>query len=215
MNKTYHKFLILFSILILIVGVYFYFSNSLKSEASLTSSTSSLQSSLNSNGLSSSPNDKIASDIAFISTLASVSRINIDTTLFTNKSFQALNDNTVKLEVGVPGRINPFSPIGNNPLLNTIYPSQVITNKPLEIKNKTAVLSGTISSTTGVTDAYFKYGLTKNLDLKTPTATVSLIGVFISNITGLKSETNYFYKACSKINGATFCGDIISFNTNK
>ncbi len=215
MNKTYHKFLVLFSVLILVAGVYFYFSNSLKSEASLTSSTSSLQSSLDNGGLTSFSNNKIASDIAFISTLASLSRINIDTTLFTNKSFQALNDNTVKLEVGIPGRTNPFSPIGNNPLLNTIYPSQVITNKPLEIKSKTAVLSGAVSSTTGVTDAYFKYGLTQNLDSKTPTATVSLIGVFISNITELKPETNYFYKACSKINGATFCGDVVSFNTNK
>ncbi len=214
MNKTYHKFLILFSILILVAGVYFYFSNSLKSEASLTSSASSLQSSLDGNGLTSSTN-KITSDIAFISTLASLSRINIDTTLFTNKSFQALNDNSVKLEVGIPGRINPFAPIGNNPLLNTIYPSQVVTNTPLEIKSKTAVLSGTVDSTTGVTDAYFEYGLTKNLASKSTMSTVSLIGVFISNITGLKPETTYFYKACSKINGATFCGDIISFNTNK
>lgn len=212
MNKIYHKFLIIFSILVIVGGIYFYFSNSLTSEASLSSS---LDASLVGNSSDIANNDnRINSDIAFISTLTSLNRIKIDTTLFTKKSFQSLNDNTVKLEPGIPGRINPFSPINLNSIENNISSSPILTNEPLEVKSKTAILSGSVNRTTGVTDTFFEYGVSESLGQKTPQATVSLIGTFISNITGLNSKTTYFYKACAKINGATICGDVVSFDTN-
>jgi hypothetical protein len=210
MNRTYHKFLILFTIFILFGGLYLYFSNSIESEAALSSS---LDSSLpTTEGVSS--DEKINSDIAFITTLASLTKIKIDTTLFYNKSFQNLNDNTVKLEVSASGRLNPFAPIEFDAFGGSTYISPVTTNDPLEIKSKTAVLSGVTKETTGVSSAYFEYGLTEALGQKTSQATVSLIGTFISNVTNLSSQTTYFYKACAKINGATHCGDIVSFYTN-
>jgi len=213
MNKTYHKFLIFFSILVVVGGAYLYFSSSLVSEAS---ANSPLTSSLQENILSPSK-DKIASDISFISTLASLSNINIDTALFTSKAFQSLNNNSVKLEAGNPGRVNPFSPVNNNDLTGSLVtiPSPIITDSPLEIKSVSAVLSGTVSSTVGVTNSYFEYGLTKALGTKTISASISLIGVFITNVVGLKPETNYFYKACALINGEILCGDIIPFTTVK
>jgi len=212
MNKTYHKFLIFFSILVIVGGAYLYFSSSLVSEAS---ANSLLTSSLKENILSPSK-DKIASDISFISTLASLAGINIDTTLFTNKAFQSLNNNSVKLEAGNPGRVNPFSPVNNNLTGNLVSTSlPIITNEPLEVKSISAVLSGTVSNTTGVTNSYFEYGSTKALGTKTISASISLIGVFITNVVGLKPETNYFYKACALINGGVLCGDIIPFTTIK
>lgn len=191
-------------------GVYLYFSNSLTSEAALSSS---LDSSME-NNLSISSDNKIASDIAFISSLLSLTKINIDTNLFENKSFTSLRDNTVKLEIGVSGRINPFAPVGMDFIQNNISDSPVFTNNPMEIKDTTVILSGLLSNTTGVSNAYFEYGLTEELGIKTAPATVSLIGTFASNVTKLTSTTTYFYKACAKINGATLCGDIVSFDTN-
>ncbi len=210
MNKSYHKIFIIFSILIILGGVYSYFSDTIVSEASLSSSLVPSISKDSSN----SSKTKITLDIAFISTLDSLKQININTTLFMSKAFQSLNNNTVKLEDITSGRVNPFAPI-TQLIQNTPTISQVTTNKPLEIKNKTAVLNGVVENTTKVTDAYFEYGPTDKLGQKTSPVTVSLIGMFISNITRLKPETNYFYKACAKINDALFCGDIISFNTIK
>jgi len=210
MNKTYHKFLIIFSILVIIGGVYFYFSNSLMSEASLSSS-------LDSSGFVDGAvlgDDKIALDIAFISTLTSLNKIEIDTTLFENKSFRNLNDNTVKLEPSVSGRINPFAPITSGSFSNRVASSPVTTSAPLEIKTKTAVLSGIVNNTAEALNPYFEYGTTEKLGQKTSQATVSLIGTFIANVTELTSKTTYFYKACAKINGALVCGEVVSFNTN-
>lgn len=106
MNKIYHKFLIAFVVFTALGGFYVYFSNSLESEASLLSS---LESSISKDSISS--DDKINTDIAFISTLESLNNLKIDSTFFTNKAFKSLKDNTVRLEPVNPGRLNPFSPI--------------------------------------------------------------------------------------------------------
>lgn len=212
MNKTYHKFLIIFAIFLFFGGVYLYFSNGVRSEAALSSSLDS-SSSTNTDSLVSS-DEKINSDIAFIASLASLKRIKIDTTLFSNKSFQNLNDNTVKIEAGISGRINPFAPIIIDSFGNSMSITSVKTNDPLEVKINTAVLSGSVLDTTLVTSSYFEYGETGAFGQKTSQSTISLIGTFIANVTGLNSKTTYFYKACAKINGATICGDIVSFYTN-
>jgi hypothetical protein len=134
--------------------------------------------------------------------------------LFENKSFTNLKDNTVKIEAGISGRANPFSPIIIDFFGNSMLVSSIETNEPFDVKINTAVLSGSVSDSTSVTSSYFEYGLTEALGQKTPSSTISLIGTFISNITGLNSKTTYFYKACAKVSGATLCGDIISFYTN-
>lgn len=206
MNKIYHKFLIVFTILIIFSCVYFYFSKSVRSEAALSSS---LDPSLTNNSLVTS--DQINNDIAFITTLTSLNGIKIDTTLFNDRAFQSLNNNIVQLESVTPGRPNPFAPINS---LNDAFSYPIITNNPLEIKDKTAVLSGRTNTVNGVTDAYFEYGSTETLGIKTPKVTISLIGSFVFNITNLDSKTNYFYKACAKVGSSTICGDIVTFETN-
>ncbi len=211
MNKTYHKFLIAFTIFVVFGGVYLYFSNSLKSEASLISSLAS-----------SAPEDltstdqKITNDIAFISTLSSLNNIKIDTSLFTNLSFVSLKDNTVLLEEDIiSGRVNPFAPVGANVTNSSSGASSslVKTNSPIEVESRSAIFSGTVNNANGPVNGYFEYGITKDLNQKISQNTVSLIGTFITNITVLESKTTYFYRACAKINGVSACGNIVSFVT--
>lgn len=208
MHKIYHKLFVVLTVFILLGGVYLYFLNSLKSEASLISS---LQSSLSTNLFSG--DDKISSDISFIGTLASLNNIQIDTTLFSSPNFISLKDNTVNLEKGViPGRINPFAPAKINSKANSDF-SLIKTNNPAEIKDTSAVLSGSINSTDKTISGYFEYGLTKDLGQNVSQNTMSLLGVFVTNVTSLKSKTTYFYKACTKINNSVSCGNTVSFET--
>lgn len=205
MRRTFNKFLILFAVLMILGGLYLYFSNGLKSEAALSSSLAQSSGMVNGNG-----DNKINSDISFISTLTSLNNINIDTSLFNNNGFKALNDNAVKLDPVTAGRSNPFAPIS----LNSFNSSPVVTNEPIDIGSKTAVFSGSVNNTDKVSTTYFEYGKTDTLGQKTSEATISLIGTFIANISGLDSKTEYFYKACARINGSTTCGDVTSFKTN-
>ncbi len=210
MNKIYHKFLVLFSIFIIIGGVYLYFSDSLTSEASLSTIPGS---SLAVDSGGSNYGSQIESNISFISTLASLTRINIDTSFFSNKAFQNLRNNTVTLDIGEYGRVNPFAPISDMNNSSAPLSSNVTTNIPAEVKSTSTVLSGSIINMNGLSDAYFEYGTTNKLGKKITSENVSLIGVFVANISDLKPQTTYFYKSCAKINKVTTCGDVVSFNT--
>lgn len=215
MNKTSNKILIILSVAILLLGVYVYFSNDLNVQAADSdSSLVSSQSNSPVSPLNSASSDQISQDTAFLSTLISLTKIKIDTSIFSSTAFNSLNDNTVILESGIPGRPNPFAPVstGLNPI--KISDSPVVTNVPTQITNKAALLNGTTNNTEGVTSTYFEYGPTPTLGKITPVAKQSLIGTFGANITGLTPETTYFFRAVAKINGAVKYGDVISFNTN-
>lgn len=221
MHKTYNKFLILIAIAILLSGSYVYFSHDLDAQAASTSNqnNSALTSS---NGLSKVPvldsrNEKISQDTAFLTTLTSLNKLKIDTSIFSRQSFISLRDNTVTLEQVTPGRPNPFAPINseNNPTVVPAQTSAVTTNEATEITTNSALLNGTIdSSLSGVTSSYFEYGPTEALGTVTPTAKQSLIGTFFTGLTGLKSKTKYYFSAVAKINGSLSYGEIVSFTTN-
>ncbi len=220
MNITYNKFLIVFTGLVLLGGIYTYFSNSLNVEAeTVLPNNSDLSSSQNSSpfvGLRDNSTDsKIASDTAFLLKLATLTSINIDTTIFMNDAFNLLIDNSVVIDPVDPGRINPFAPIGMAVTTNaTISISPVVTNEPIQITDKTASFYGTLNSTTIPTSIYFEHGETEALGKLTPQAKLSLVGTFIFNVTGLKSKTEYFYRAVAKISGALLYGEVVSFTTN-
>lgn len=211
MRKIHHKILIFTLVLVIIGGSYSYFSHILVSEASVSSP---LTSSLDNNSILPSVG-KITSDIAFISTLSSLTHITIDTSLFMDKSFTNLKDNTVFLVDGKTGRENPFAPVNDNVTSSTSSNIVIITNDPMEVKSTSAILSGTINNNTKATNAFFEYGLDSKLGNKTSPATVSSIGGFVTNITKLKANTDYFYKACVQIARSISCGDINSFTTTK
>lgn len=215
MKKRYNKFLVISTFVILLGMSYSYFSSNLKSN-NLTpvANGSSLSSSTEGTADTSSSNNEISSDISFLTTLVSLKKINIDTALFTNKSFTSLQNNEVKIEPIGAGRINPFAPINDNNINNISQNSGVITSQPTDITDKTVSLNGAINSSNGVTDTYFQYGTTEALGVVTSSVKQSLVGTFIKNVSGLTPKTAYFYKACAKINSIALCGDMVSFNTN-
>jgi hypothetical protein len=218
MIKLTNKFLIFLVIVIIFIGGYLYFSNGSKSEAATTSPDGSLSSTTATDASfvtsSTSPvSEKIASDIAFISKLASLNKIKIDTSLFSNKLFTKLTDNNIEIEAGAVGRSNPFALIGLNETKGTVIVSQVITKDATQITDKSAILNGTVSESTA-TSVYFEYGTNEALGNITGPLKQSLIGGFNTIITGLTSKTTYLYRAVSKINNVLVYGDIISFKTN-
>lgn len=215
MKIIFNKFLIVSTIILLMGGVYLYFSRDLNSQGIVSVAYGSSLSSigLDINAFSSSVSEKINSDISFLNTLVSLKKIKIDTALFNNKSFNSLQNNTVKIETVVPGRSNPFAPINSNTNSNLSVPD-VVTNQPTQISDKTATLNGTVNVTSGMNDTYFEYGDTENMGIVTTIIKPSLVGTFIKNISGLNSNTIYFFKACSKVNNTKTCGEIVSFKTN-
>ncbi len=214
MKKTYHKFLIISTVAIMLGGAYLYFSHDLNSTEMLpVAYGSSLASSTGVDPTGNViHNNKISSDIAFLTTLASLKKIKIDTSIFQSKSFTNLKDNTVKIEKVSAGRENPFAPMGFSYPINAGIP-KVVTDTPTQITDKTAVFNGTINES-GAKDTYFEYGITPQLGTVTPIVKQSLVGTFIKNVLGLTPKTNYFYKACAKINNVPLCGEVVSFITN-
>lgn len=221
MKIFYNKFLIISTIVLFIGGVYLYFSNSLNNEnivpvaygSSLSTSTGEEVAPL----VTTSSGDKISSDISFLATLVSLKKIKIDTTIFDSQPFKLLKNNVVVITPVAAGRINPFAPIYNNTTNNVITTPSVTTNQPTVVTDKTAVLNGLINignASNTVTNITFEYGATPSLGTIISTVEQSLVGTFIKNVVGLTPKTNYFYKACAKINNITLCGDVVSFITN-
>jgi len=216
MKIIHNKFLIISTIL-LSVGVYLYFSGDFKSKSFVqVAYGSSLESSVGGTSSTSTPTPSsgdISSDTAFLASLMSLKDLKIDVSLFSNKSFMALQNNSIKIEEVTPGRKNPFSPIDTSKPINVIAVPKVVTDQPTGITDKSAILNGTINSATGVTDTYFEYGSTAALGTVTQFASPSLVGTFIKNVLGLTPKTGYFFKSCAKINNVATCGDVVSFTT--
>lgn len=214
MHNKYNKFLIVSTIFISISVLSFYFMASVKNEKIIpTVYGSSL---LSSKGLNS-PLEMAsgaASDFSFLSSLFSLKKIKIDVSLFSNKSFNSLKNNSVKLEQVNPGRINPFAPIGSDGVPSVDMP-KITTSEATLTTTNSATLNGVINVNTGVGDVYFKYGLTNdNLNINSPAVKQQMVGTFIKNVSALSSRTQYYYTACAKINNIENCGNIVSFITN-
>lgn len=127
MTKTIKIILISGGIILLIVlGFYFMPSSS--------STDSGLSKSVAAPGMSA---DDSSNATAFLSTLLSLKKIKVDTSIFTSPIFTKLQDNTVPiLNDGVVGRQNPFSEIDNTtPVDNGMSFPQI--NNGVDTKNTT------------------------------------------------------------------------------
>lgn len=214
MKKIYNKFLIISSIAIFLGGSYIYFMKDLTKEGVVpTAYGSSLSSSNGTDATATSVDNQVNTDTAFLTTLMSLNDIKIDTSLFESDAFNKLQNNEVKIDPVTPGRVNPFAPVDSIAVNNTVVAPNAVTNQPSQVTDKTAVLNGTVNTVVGVTDTYFEYGPTMNLGTVTTPTKPSLVGGFIKNILGLTSKTNYFYKACAKVNNIAICGEVIPFTT--
>lgn len=220
MKITVNKIFIVLIITIFITGSYLYFAGdgtqnkfvNVALGSSLTDANGAVVDTVNP---STSDEDKINSDISFLTTLVSLKNIRIDTSIFSNSSFNRLKDNTIEIEKVESGRTNPFAPISTN-VQGAGSAVSVITNQATQVATKTAVLNGTVNNNpdSSLTNAYFEYGLTANLGTVTEMTQQSLIGTFSKTISNLTPKTTYFFKACLKINNTPVCGEIISLITN-
>jgi hypothetical protein len=211
MTHKVNTFLTIFVLLLFVFGGYIYFSNALRGEAESDSLASSADEA--SAFVPSTPDSKIAQDTAFLSTLTSLTKIKIDTSLFANKAFMSLRDNEVVIEPVIPGRANPFASLDTSS--TAISTNQVVTNQAANITATVATLHGALGSTTGATSGYFEYGLTKEaLSKTTAPSPLSLVGAFNVKVTGLTPKTQYFFRAGSRVSGVTLYGEVLSFTTN-
>jgi len=209
-NKTFKIFLISITAIIIIGLVYIYIYKGGKTEAA---DSSPLSSSVETNDSASNTNNQTSLDISFISTLSSLKKIKIDNAFFDSKSFMSLKDNSVALEQVNPGRTNPFSPINTESLNSTSF-SMIKTNEPGQISSNSAILNGSVDMTNSFSALYFEYGTTLALDKKTPNLEPSVIGNFMANISGLTSQTTYYYRSAVKMGDNTLYGEVESFTTN-
>jgi hypothetical protein len=213
MNRHYSTFLIIISLVLLVSGVYIYFSNSLNTEAAISSPLSSTADATTTASNPSNINERISADTAFLSTLNSLNKITIDNSLLSSASFLALHDNTVTIvNNGDVGRPNPFAPISG---VSTNGPvSLVLTKDASSVTDKSAILNGSNEGLKGSVSNYFEYGTTPALGKTTAPVTQSLVGTFASKITGLTPKTTYFFRAVVKLNNTPTQGDVMSFTTN-
>ncbi len=223
MTPLIKKLLIGFGIILVIIIGYMYFSgSSAPSSAAPAPLTSGLVPTGTMPGvlptgptvlLGGAVNNQISQDTSFLGTLASLTRIKIDPSLFSSSSFNALNDNTVQIvSDGISGRPNPFAPfdqISANPLV-----PPVITSPATGITSKEAFLNGSIAGAGAVTSIYFEYGTTNTLGKTTASVTQSLIGTFSKQLTGLTPKTTYYYRAAAKTSAGTLYGETLSFITS-
>jgi len=219
MKKTYNKFLIILTFAIFIGGLCLYFSKGTDSKSLVpVAFGSSLESSADGDTSStdpvatSAPSSDTTSDISFLATLVSLKNLKIDTSIFSNASFNNLQNNSVAIEAVKAGRSNPFAPIDS--INNNTSVATVITNQPTQITSNSVILNGTINTMNGSADTYFEYGTsTQGAGNSTISVKQSLVGTFIKNVSGLTPKTTYFFKACAKISGVVSCGEVISFTT--
>ncbi len=212
-HRKYSTFLIISFALVSLMGGYSYFSNDLKSEAATSSGlSSSLDGKTSTSRTSTTINKKTAEDTAFLKKLASLSKIDIDTSIFESQNFRLLVDNNIKLEKVAYGRANPFSPTDR--IVTDNKPAYVlITSAATAITATSAVLNGSIEGTTS-NNIYFEYGTTETLGKTTAKVIPSLVGGLGANISALTPKTKYFYRVAANINGIINFGEIMSFSTN-
>jgi hypothetical protein len=192
------------SALLLFTG-YVYFSSGVTSEAETSSIVSS----------TSSPN-QITQDTAFLNTLTSLTRIKIDTALFSDPGFAALKANEIVIEPVTPGRDNPFAVIATGTISSNNNSPKIVTSPVSSVTNTTAVLNGTLTDPASSTNNYFEYSTDTTLVTKTstPNAMTTLVGTFNTKIIKLTPKTTYYFRSASKINSTIVYGEIVSFTTN-
>jgi hypothetical protein len=86
----------------------------------------------------------------------------------------------------------------------TINPPQVTTNAATNITSTSATLNGTLNSLGGAASClvWFEWGPTTSYGNSTPVQTLTSTGAFLANISGLASNTTYYFEAKAKNGGS-------------
>lgn len=151
----------------------------------------------------------------FSNLLSSISRINIDTSLFDNRAYKLLRDFPVSLGSEVVGRTNPFAPIGVDSNEDSVNPT-IQTIQPGKITATTAELGAQITLPDTVpTTVIFEYGTTDAFGSVTSPIVVTKSGTTFVNINKLTPETTYFVRTVASRGANSIIGNITTFNTLK
>lgn len=150
----------------------------------------------------------------FLTTLLSVNKITLDSTIFTSDVFNSLKDYHVTLvSEGNEGRPNPFAPIGIDVTGSTLIDT-VTTNIATDISKTISTLNGSVLSSNQITSTWFEWGTTLNLGKKTTgNNDIIISGDFQEILTNLLPNTTYYFRAASKIGENTVYGETISLKT--
>lgn len=221
MKSNLKKIIIVVIILALLGVAYWYFfvnsapaakpTSALSSSKTTTSTTSKTPAST-----TDSTNKKVTNDTAFLSTLLSISKINVDATIFSSNSFNTLQDNNVPIvNEEITGRSNPFAPLDAVPEVGVVNVSPVTTLPASLITSNSAVVSGEVSSGSKAQLRFFEWGKSEAvLDKRTTPSEESLVGTFTSTLTGLTPKTKYYFRASIKVGNSNVIGEVMSFTTN-
>jgi hypothetical protein len=102
----------------------------------------------------------------------------------------------------------------NSVIPQPIYNACAVTTVATNVTQTSAQLNGLLTGSTTSTSTYFEYGTTVNLGLQTPAQFVSGNVPFTQSITGLNSNTAYYFRLVSNCsNGTISRGSIESFYT--
>ncbi len=111
------KKIIIIVVVIAVLGIaYNYFfvkSTPAKTSSALSSSkTAATKTATTATSKTTTTNKKVDKDTEFLTTLLSISKINVDATIFASPSFNSLQDNNVPIKnEETAGRVNPFAPL--------------------------------------------------------------------------------------------------------
>ncbi|MCC6323923.1 hypothetical protein IT400_03995 [Candidatus Nomurabacteria bacterium] len=110
MKPSIKKIIIIVAVIAVLGIAYKYFfvkSAPAKPTSALTSSKTTTANTK----VTSTTNKKVDKDTEFLTTLLSISKINVDATIFASPSFNSLQDNNVPIKnEETAGRVNPFAP---------------------------------------------------------------------------------------------------------
>ncbi len=115
MSSKIKNIIILVGVALVLIFVYFYFFAGKKDQPLISNSPSATTT-----GATTSNEDTSAISQELLSVLLNIKNIKIDNSIFSSKAFSSLRDSSVEIVPdGQEGRVNPFAPIGSDPVVET------------------------------------------------------------------------------------------------
>lgn len=215
LSKGTKRFAIIIIVLAIIVGV-FAFSGSKTPKSASTDTGSGL---VTSSGTPVVPGGGVSDPTQtvddFGTLLSTVQSINIDTTIFSDRAYLALRDNSVSLGSDIVGRNNPFAPIGVDAAAQTTGTLSIATLQPVKITSTSAEFDAQL--TTGDTQpvtVIFEYGVSDTFGSSTSPLTTNHSGLTSVSVTGLSPNTTYYVRALASKGGSSpITANTMSFTT--
>ena len=212
MSKKVKIFVIVIGIIAVLILAFSYFGNNAPTPSTGLSSTLGTNTIPGGGGpVASSEN---ISD--FSSLLSSINSISLNTSVFSDPAYVALQNNPVVLGSAVIGRVNPFAPIGTDAaaIAQPSGPMQIQTLAASKITGTSAQFGALISNAApSPISVVFNYGTSDALGSASTPITVTKNGTALFKATKLTPSTTYYVEAVAVQGSVTTTGTIMSFTT--